>query len=211
MKKILAIFVLAAIIAGCSGCTPGKSGGGANDSAPNTVEGAVPLGQWADVEQHSSGKNYPCKVRIVGVIRDAGEVQSRIDEYNTNASRTVEPLTGKDKDLTEYIVIEYEVLFPDDFPTVEFGNHGIYSPEVSFDGKTNNGKGFIASDGTQYVGMGMNTQLIKPSDDELPLPGDTFQGAILLQMIKKYDKFHLRYMYKSGDGEDYIDALFAIK
>lgn len=216
MKKTLTLIILTALmitpIVGCSEDKPGKSAK-SDDSAVETVEGAVPFGEWGDVEQHADKEYHPCKVRISNLIKDNNDVQSHIDEYNKNvdSNHAIEPLTGKDKDLTEYIVIEYEVLFPDDFPTISYGNNGIYSPQIEFDAKTNDGSGFVASDDTYYVGLGMSTELTKLTDDELPLPGDTFKGAILLQMLKDYDSFHLDYMYKIGDTDDYIHALFAIK
>ncbi|MDR2487653.1 MAG: hypothetical protein LBD12_06765 [Clostridiales Family XIII bacterium] len=226
LMPLILLVLMATLLAGCSGSAPDSAANSdepaaeaatdeasdsAGDAATDAVPGAVPFGEWLDIEQPVSGENYPCKARIVKVLRDQKEVQARIDAYNVDGSRTIEPLEGKDKDLTEYIIIEYEVQFPDDYPTVNFGNKGIANPDISFDAKKNDGEGFVASDGTYYVGMGMNIELGKPSDDELPLPGGTFKGAILLQMLKGFDDFHLDHMYKSGDSEEYGHVQFAIK
>lgn len=217
MKKIFVLFILGTfmtiLLAGCAGKAPESAVTAPEGSAAETLADAVPFGQWADVEKHASGAYHPCKVRVTEVVKDPAQVQTYIATYNAenSGSRTVEPLTGKDSDLTEYIVIKYEVLFPEDFPTVAYGNQGISNPSLDFDAKTNDESRFVASDGTHYVDMGMNIELIKPSDTELPLPGSTFQGAILLQMIKEFDNFHLDYMYKIGESDEYVNTRFALK
>lgn len=224
MKKIFTYIILAVLMVTLmSGCTDNTSAeldvaddsnvadeaDTADDSDSETVIDATPFGEWADVTRSSN----PCKARIAEVVKDNDRIQAHIDLYNTKVDENhmITPLTGVHEEFTEYIVIEYEVLFPGEFPTVSYGNQGIAHPHLTLNAKTNDGGSFIASDGTQFIGLGMGTELIKITDDVFPLPGDTFRGAVLFQMIKDYDDFHLDYMHKPADSEDYIHALFAIK
>ncbi|MDR1183336.1 MAG: hypothetical protein LBK67_00900 [Coriobacteriales bacterium] len=144
----------------------------------------APLGTWVATMKYSTQTSADSLVyvRVTALERDQTKVQSYIDAYNaSNTHFALEPLEAED---LEYVVIHYEVYFPDDFPVDE--SMGILSPEVTFSLTNYDGAGFDRGDGTFYVGLGIGDDISPDIEYDNPLwPGQTFtDGRIAVAMLK---------------------------
>jgi hypothetical protein len=144
----------------------------------------APFGTWVATMQYSTeiSADSLAYVRVTAIERDQAKVQEFIDTYNASDSYyVIDPLEPED---LEYLILQYEVYFPDDFPVSE--TVGITTPEVSFSLTTYEGGGFDRGDGTVYIGLGTGHDISPDIAYDAGLKaGETFtDGLVLFEMVK---------------------------
>jgi len=177
------------------------------DGALTTKEEPVPLGTWASVTVSEGGWPKSAYARISSVITDQTEVQILIDEYNNNNSSDEIPALEEHAEFLDYVVVEYEVYFPDDFSDSDY---------ITFYGlvfsRENNQDFWIASDGSNYYWMGSVSTIDTPSEETgYPENGDTVKGKVVYPMIKDNTDYTLHYEERTEDLSAEIDIYFAVE
>ncbi|MDR0286429.1 MAG: hypothetical protein LBI03_01785 [Clostridiales bacterium] len=164
------------------------------DGAKSSKENPVPFGEWASTTMYNavSDQDEPCFVRITRIVRDSSEVEARIDAYNEIWGDAIKlEIEPQYKDLFEFVIVEYEIAYPAEWPTKDGVIHS--SLNLSFTAENNEDiVGFVAADGNRYFGGYSSTTDMIRALDTYPTPGTILKCVGALQMVKGYDNFCLR-------------------
>lgn len=174
--------------------------------AASSPENPVPVGAWASITVSDGGWPKPAYARISSVITEQEQTQELIDTYTESSGEEIIPLE-EHAEFLDYIVVEYEVFFPDGFTE---------SDNITFWGlifsRENEGEKWIASDGSDYYWMGSLTTIEAPSSETgYPENGDTVQCKVVYPMIKDYTDYTLCYQERTEDLEETIETFFAVE
>ena len=176
------------------------------DGALATQDNPVPFGTWATVTARADGKVNTAYARISEVITDQKQAQVFIDEYNSKNPNGEIPSLEEHAEFLDYVVVEYEVFFPDDF--TDYDRITFYGLIFS---RENNQERWIASDGSNYYWMGSVITIDTPSRETgYPHNGDTVKCRIVYPMIKDYTDYTLLNKERVDYDSDYIYTYFSI-
>lgn len=169
------------------------------DGALTTKENPVPFGTWGSINISDGGWPKPAQARILNVITD--QSHDVIVEH-----KSVNPLEEHEEFL-EYVLVEYEVYFPNEFTTSS--NINFYGLILS---RENNQKDWIASDGSNYYWMGSVEVIDIPKETRRNLKnGDTVICQVVYPMIIGNTDYTLHYSSKNEDLSETLNTYFAIK
>lgn len=165
---------------------------------PATEDNPAKVGEWITTTQYSTtdSADHLVYYRITGVESDQARVQEAIDAYN-NADHlmTIEPLEDDDM---EYMLVDYEVYFPTDFPANEYG--GLYMPSMYWSLKGANGD-LVEHDGLTYIGLSGQDLTEDPENAQ---PGDTVKGSYLFASVKGVNDYRIESYYSDLNTDESI-------
>ena len=155
----------------------------------------APIGQWCKVAVHSSETDQQeyVYIRILGTDPNG---QDEVDKFNSNGG--IVTLAEPKYDCVKYFKVDYEVRFPDDFPS---GDYGSYSDVDNIYARNPDGSSFT-KDGTTYIGLGSLYTTTKSEGSENPKPGDTVQRTAVYAMLDDADGYVFQVEFKDKDGDD---------
>ncbi len=117
--------------------------------------------------------------------------QIDLDEYNLPSD-------------IEWVLCEYEVHLPADFPSPDYGLSTI---DLSLMAVNPQGGGFDSADGTStYIGLGTNFEDLSTQEDEEYMPGNTYKFYTMFTMIKGNENYVLEY-YTGNEGIESDDLV----
>jgi len=169
---------------------------GSIDATPfNTPENAVPLGTWVYLKTRNFESSEPelLHLRITGIIRDADEVERRLETYT---GMWVLSLDEEDAQIMEFVIVEFDIRFPEDWSSHE---RGIRVPSLSLSLRPIATPAFRL-DGTSYIGVG-NGYPFRTLSTEEPHPGDTIHEQTAFAVLKHYDSKDIVVYITWYDGE----------
>lgn len=176
----------------------------------------VPLGEWGQITSYSTEDDqyhttYHRITQITSESEDPDYIQSAFDEHNDLAEHDFQEVYPEDVDLpadVEWLVVDYEIYYPEDFPT---GDYGITENGVSLSAKNPEGGGIPSQDGTSvYLALG-TPEALYVDTIENSQPGDIRKARNLYTMVIDYDEFIFDLLFNLEDGEEYETIFFGSK
>lgn len=183
------LLVLTLALLGLSACGGGKT-------PEKEKVSAVKCGDWADtkVVAEADGEPHDVTMRITGFVKDPEKVKAAVEEYNLSGTGQTISLPEDAEDAV-WVLADYEIRFPGDFPQMEYG---IYGMPDTFRIVNEAGEEEFVIDDTVYSGLGQVWQIgAQPQGYDL-YPGDTYEGTMLYLMIRDYDGYCVCYEYPEG-------------
>lgn len=161
-----------------------------------SLEAPGKVGEWQEAMRLSTVDNqmHPIYFRITKVVLDKTEMEAKIEKFNETAEEIINPLAD---DFINYGYLEYEVFFPEDFPTSEAGieQYGLNFKVTDFDGE------IIQHEGVTYAGV-QDTRDITASPEALPQAGSVVKAESLFKMFDTTDEFNIVVNY-FAEGENH--------
>ncbi len=168
----------------------------------------VPLGEWGEITSYSteSSDYHPVYLRITQITpesKDASYIENAFAEHNDLAEHDFQEVHPEEVDLpadVEWLVVDYEIHYPEDFPT---GDYGISESSSSLTAVNPEGGGIPSQDGTSvYLALGTPESLYVDTI-ETSQPGDTRTARNIYTMVTDYEDFIFKLQYNLPNEEGY--------
>ncbi len=153
------------------------------------------ISTWKIAE--ADGSKQTVSYKITQIHRDPEYVEKAIEEYNF--SGVGNPIGALKNDNLQYCIADYQVIYPEGFPT---GEYGVTNTPITFKVVGLDGKETIKADGINYKSLNDTIEI-----GDVPMgfdffPPETYQGSFVFLMVKEYDEYLFTEVYPEGvEGE----------
>ena len=190
VNRIRTLLVAIICLAVLTLCACGQRGSGnSSTGGDNPVTEGIPTGTAVStcLISDQDGKAHKVLLTVTSIERDPAKVQPILDEYNLSARGSTIPTLTDGK--MEYVIANYEVAFPKDFP--QDREYGITEVFPTFTIVGPDGSDTITDNNVNYKGLGQTWQIGEVPQGYDFYAGQVYKGAILYMMPKGCDSYRI--------------------